>query len=327
MSTSSSFGNTAGVLGQLRLEPRPIVVLRRDRLRFRRPQELQVGLRHGARAAAIDHLVDDRDRRLGQDAERRHHDLELVLAQLLARQERLVLPGDEHVADAALHEGRRRAAGARVEDRHVLEDALDEVACVLASSPPNGLEAVGPRRQVVPAGAARRLRVRRDHRHAGPRQVVPVLDLLRVALADQEHDRRRVGRAGVGQPRRPVGGNQLAGRHQRVDVVGERQRDDVGLEAVDDRARLASRAAVRLVDGDVLPGLGLPLLGEGGVDRLIQLAGRIVGDVQERDRLALGRDRPRPRTPPRRRRAAAAATDEKRNERRMTLTFPGRGPS
>ena len=189
---------------------------------------------------------------------------------------------------------------------------------VLASSPPYDLEAIGPRRQVVPAGAARRLRVRRDHRHAGPRQVVPVLDLLRVALADQEHDRRRVGRAGVGQPRRPVGRNQLAGRHQRVDVVGERQGDDVGLEAVDDRARLASRAAVRLVDGDVLPGLGLPLLGEGDVDRLIQLAGRIVGDVEERDGLGLGatgasRGSRRGR-PPRRR------PTTRRNERRMRLT-------
>ena len=46
----------------------------------------------------------------------------------------------------------------------------------------------------------------------------------------------------------------------RVDVVGERERDDVRFESVDDGAGLFARAAVRLVDGDVLTGLRLPLL-------------------------------------------------------------------
>ena len=40
-----------------------------------------------------------------------------------------------------------------------------------------------------------------------------------------------------------------------VDVGGERQRDDVGVEAVDHRARLLARAAVRLLDRDLLAGL------------------------------------------------------------------------
>ena len=66
-----------------------------------------------------------------------------------------------------------------------------------------------------------------------------------------------------------------------VDVVGERQRRDVGLEAVDDRARLLARSAVRLVDVDRLPGLLLPLRRERLVDVLVQLARRIVGDVQQ----------------------------------------------
>ena len=54
----------------------------------------------------------------------------------------------------------------------------------------------------------------------------------------------------------------------RVDVVGERERDDVGFEAVDHRARLRARAAVRLLDRDGLSGLRLPVLGEGGVEVL-----------------------------------------------------------
>ena len=37
-----------------------------------------------------------------------------------------------------------------------------------------------------------------------------------------------------------------------VDVIGQSQRDHVGLQAVDHRARLLARAAVRLLDGDVV---------------------------------------------------------------------------
>ena len=44
------------------------------------------------------------------------------------RQVRLVFPRQQHVADAALDERRRRAARAGVEHRHVLEERGDELA-------------------------------------------------------------------------------------------------------------------------------------------------------------------------------------------------------
>ena len=66
-----------------------------------------------------------------------------------------------------------------------------------------------------------------------------------------------------------------------IDVVAERQRRDVGLQPVDDRARLLARAAVALPDLDLLAGLRQPLRGERRVDRLVELARRIVGDVQQ----------------------------------------------
>ena len=71
-------------------------------------------------------------------------------------------------------------------------------------------------------------------------------------------------------------GISLALLGQLVDVVGQRQRHHVGLEAVDHRARLLARAAVRLLDGHGVAGLGLPVLGERGVEVLVQLARRVV---------------------------------------------------
>ena len=223
-------------------------------------------------------------------------DLELVLPHLLDQVIRLVLPGEEHVADPALRERDRRSTRARVEHRHVLVERADElldlrlVAAELLLRP-------GPRRQVVPARAARGLGVRRHH--AGPRlgEVAPVLDAARVALAHDEHDGRRVGRRVVGQALLPAALDAARVLGDGVDVERQRQRRDVGLEAVDDRARLLARSAVRLVDVDRLPGLLLPLRRERLVDVLVQLARRIVGDVQQLD-LRLRGPRAASKTPP-----------------------------
>src|SRR6185312_15812326 len=141
----------------------------------------------------------------------------------------------------------------------------------------------GPCREVVPARTARGLRIRRYHRYSLADQVAPVLDVLRVALANQENNGRCVRRGMLRQTRLPVDGQQLAVVRDRVDVRGQRQRDHVGRQAVDHRARLAARAAVRLVDGDRVAGLLLPVLGEGFVEVDVQLAGRIIRDVEQRD--------------------------------------------
>src|SRR5690606_24273981 len=65
------------------------VMPRDDVLALRRVQVLEIRLGDRASALAIDDRVDDRDRRLGQDADGRQHDLELAVADLLEREQRL----------------------------------------------------------------------------------------------------------------------------------------------------------------------------------------------------------------------------------------------
>ena len=261
---------------------RPVEVLGDDLLAGRRVEEIEIGLGHLAGAALVDHLVDQRDRRLGQDREGGHDDLELVGAELLQGQEGLVLPGDQHVADGALGEGGGRAARAGIEHRHVAVDRLDELARrrLVALGP---VELVGPGGEIVPARAARRLGIGRHDRDAVLGEVGPVLDGLGISLAHHEHDGRGVGRGVVGQARLPVGRQALGLAGDGVDVAGQRQGDDVGFQPVDHRARLLARAAVRGADGDLLAGAGLPLLGEGVVQRTIELARGIVRHVGEHD--------------------------------------------
>src|SRR4029079_11357693 len=100
-------------------------------------------------------------------------------------------------------------ARACVEHRHVLVELLDEFAR-------RGVAAAGlllrpgPGREVVPARTARGLRIRRYHRYSLADQVAPVLDVLRVALANQENNGRCVRRGMLRQTRLPVDGQQLA---------------------------------------------------------------------------------------------------------------------
>mmetsp|Transcript_38549 Transcript_38549/g.63491 ORF Transcript_38549/g.63491 Transcript_38549/m.63491 type:complete len:347 (-) Transcript_38549:206-1246(-) len=255
------------------------VVAGDDLLRLGRPVEVEVGLGQRRRALLGDDLVDDGHGRLGLDGDAGVDLLELALAELVLDQLDLGLERDEHVTDAALREGGGGAAAAAVQHRHVGEDLAHALAGLgLAAA---GGDDAAPGRQVAIAAVAGDLGVGDDDLHAGPGQVAPVLDALGVALAHQEDDGGRVGAGVVRQLFLPVGTEQAA-VGQRVDVIGQGQGDDIGLQAVDDRARLLARAAVRGLDAQRLAGLGLPVLREGLVEILVELAGRVVGDVEQR---------------------------------------------
>jgi len=138
----------------------------------------------------------------------------------------------------------------------------------------------------VPSSAARGLRVWGDHRDARLDQIIPVFDSLRVSFAHQKVDRGNVGTAIVGKPLLPVRRHKVPIRVQRVNVRRQGERYYICSQAIDYRPGLLSRAAVRLLDGDALSGLGLVGLGKCLIEFLVELAGRIAGDVQQFERFA-----------------------------------------
>ena len=141
--------------------PGAVEVPERDGLALGAVEVAEVFLGGLALLVGGDVAVDERDRRLGEDRDRGLDDVELVLAELLEREVGLVLPGEEHVADAALGEGRRRAAGAGVEDRHVGEEVVHVVADGVLVAVERAV-GPGPGGEVVPARAAGGLRVGGD---------------------------------------------------------------------------------------------------------------------------------------------------------------------
>jgi len=84
----------------------------------------------------------------------------------------------------------------------------------------------------------------------------------------------------VGQPLLPVAREQAGLFRNRIDVIGDRQRHDVGFQSIDHGPGLLAAATVRLFHHDLLPLLLLPVRGEGPIEFLIEFTGRIVGDIQ-----------------------------------------------
>jgi len=292
------FRSSGSVLGMLRT----VSVVGDDLLGLGRIQVVEILCRESPdlRSARIDVLVDDGHGRLGENRHRRDDDVERVGSEFLDGEDGLVLPCEKHVADLALHERRRGAACAGIEDGHMgveltqvigrdllglLHLVLELRIAHLLDVAELAFEDVAPRGELVPSRAAGRLRVRGDHLDAGLDEVLPRLEALGVALADEEDDCRGVGRRVERELRLPVAVDELAaGERDRVDVIAERERHDVGLYAVDYRAGLLSAAAVRLLDDDLLSRLVLPVARELLVVGAVELARRVVGDVQELDR-------------------------------------------
>src|SRR5262249_51178088 len=138
------------------------------------------------------------------------------------------------------YESGRRSACARIQNRHVsvklLQEILRFVLAVVVV-----LQSVCPSGQVVPTRSSRGLRVRSNNGDIGLDQIVPILDLLRIALAHKEHDGGFIRRAVVGQALLPSLGDEpllLDSRH----IVFESQGYYIRLQTVDYRAGLSSGA-------------------------------------------------------------------------------------
>jgi hypothetical protein len=271
-------------IGELRPDSgiaRPVVVVADDGLRRGGVEEFEIGGGGGLRALLFHDRVHHGDGRLGQDADGRIDDLEIVGAKLGLRQPCLVLPGDQHIAEAALGETVGGAARAGVEQRHMVQQVAHES---LGRGVGGARLALGPGEggEEVPARAARGLRVGRDDRDIGAHQIGPIADGFRIAGADEEHDSAGVGGGVVGQPGLPVRAEQPA-PGQGVDIGGERQRHDIGLQSFQHGAGLRAGAAMRHVHRDGVARLAAPRGGEGRIDVAIELAGRVVGHVEQRD--------------------------------------------
>src|SRR2546426_5476433 len=158
---------------------RPVAVLREDLLRVDRPQELQERIR----LRGVLRGQRDSDRVLDQDRRLRNHELDRLT--LLLGEHGFVLVREEDVTAAREKRLQSFARTGRLRDDVLpeLSEIVDGLLRCLA-----GAKCAAVSGHHVPARAARGERVRRDHLNARLEQVVPALQLLRVAVTHDEDD-------------------------------------------------------------------------------------------------------------------------------------------
>jgi len=155
------------------------------------------------RAALIDHLVDHGNGKIGAQADRRDHEIGLVLAVLASDALHFGLEGDEHVTNAVLDERSDRRTAASVERRHIGEQLAHELLRLLLIAFVR-LERVGVGRKISVTAVARSLGIGEHDLHVIADEIAPVRDALRVALAHEECRQRVVGNRIVGEARLPI---------------------------------------------------------------------------------------------------------------------------
>src|SRR6266436_5291694 len=231
----SHFRKFLGVFFRHCRQPWAIVVLRGDFLAFRSIKIFQVGLGDGPSAAFVDNFIDDTYRRLCQNANRGHDNLDLIRAQLFNPEKSFVLPRNQNIANSPFDECRRGSAGAGVEHGNVLVEGSDELLSFRIALV-GFAQLVAPGAEVIPARAAGGLGIRRDNGNSRLDQIGPITNSLGVSFADQEYDRRGVWCAVLLQTFLPVRGDEPLCR-DRIDVGRKSECDDTCLEAVDHRSR------------------------------------------------------------------------------------------
>ena len=101
------------------------------------------------------------------------------------------------------------------------------------------------------------------------------MNLFWVAFTYKEHDGGGIRRGVIRQTFQPVFIDTAAFR-DRINIVGQRQRHDIGFDTVDHRRRLFTGAAMRLANHHIVAGFLFPVRAECLVVLFVQLARWII---------------------------------------------------
>src|ERR1019366_5017129 len=140
------------------------------------------------------------------------------------------------IPELFLSEGIGRVASAGVENGYVLVELFEVLQSVRFGS--TAVDYRSPGGQNAEFSVSRCLRIRRDDGNSGANQVRPVFDVPGISFADDEDNRRSVRLGFIWQALGPAVGDQPP-LMKRLDIGAQRQGDDIGGHAIDDRLRLA----------------------------------------------------------------------------------------
>ena len=186
-----------------------IVVVGDHRLRLRAVQIVEVGFCRFLRAVGFNVFIHPRHRELGQNIGFRDNDLKALRFVLLANVIHFRFKADQHVAQPAFGEGGGSTPTAGIKHFDVFQKLGHKLFGFRFIVTVRFVRCT-PRGQIGITRVTGGFRIREDQLDVRTHQVVPVVDVFRVALAHQEAHGGIERRAVVRQAALPVRRDQLA---------------------------------------------------------------------------------------------------------------------
>ena len=223
-------------------------------------------------------FIYNRNRRLRQDTDARRYDL-VIIRVVPYRKKRFIFPGDQHIPLPVFHEGSCGTSGSGIQNQDIFVKLLDKslhlylVAVIF-------LIGISPGCHVIPAGTSGSFRVWCNHSHTILRQIIPVVDVLRISLPNKKYNGGSIRSTVIRIFINPAIVDQ-SGILDCINVVFQGKCCHICRKSVGNLQRLFSRTAMRLDHIHTLAGFPFPVICKDLVVFLIKFSGWIIGHIDD----------------------------------------------
>ena len=266
------------MLFQDRLINRPIVILRDQLLRFIGIQIFQISFCGICVIVFFYIFIYNSNGRLCQDTDARCYDL-VIIRIVPYRKKRFIFPGDQHITLSVFHEGSCGTSGSGIQNQDIFVKLLDKSfhLCLISVV---FLFGISPGCHVIPAGTSGSFRVWCNHSHTILRQIIPVVDVLRISLPYQKYNGGSIRSTVIRIFINPAIVDQ-SGILDCINVVFQGKCCHICRKSVGNLQRLFSRTAMRLDHIHTLAGFPFPVICKDLVVFLIKFSGWIIGHIDD----------------------------------------------
>ena len=216
--------------------------------------------------------------RLCQDTDARCYDL-VIIRIVPYRKKRFIFPGDQHITLSVFHKRSGGTSCSGIQNQDIFVKLLNKnlhlylVAVIF-------LIGISPGCHVIPAGTTGSFRVWCNHSHTILRQIIPVVDVLRISLPDQKYNGGSIRSTVIRIFIDPSLVDQT-GIPDRIDIIFQGKCGYICRKSVGNLKCLLAGTSMRLDHIHTLAGFFFPVICKDLIVFLIKFSGWIIGHIDD----------------------------------------------
>ena len=216
--------------------------------------------------------------RLCQDTDARCYDL-VIIRIVPYRKKRFIFPGDQHITLSVFHKRSGGTSCSGIQNQDIFVKLLDKGfhLCLVAVI---FLIGISPGCHVIPAGTSGSFRVWCNHSHTILRQIIPVVDVLRISLPNKKYNGGSIRSTVIRILIDPSFVDQT-GIPDRIDIIFQSKCRHIRRKSIGNLKSLLSGTAMGLDHIHTLTGFPFPVICKDLVVFLIKFSGWIIGHIDD----------------------------------------------